>query len=108
VSPPLGLCTFCSFAVSDHPVEMRIRRRRDSGLLSLYRFGIVTSEGGTEFMKGETNVSYLSAMYYTAAFLLVLTGVFAALSRSYGMATVWFILGIGLFAFRLFTSNTPD
>lgn len=59
-------------------------------------------------MKGESNVSYLSAMYYTAAFLLVLTGVFAALSRSYGVAAVWFILGLGLFAFRLFTSKTPE
>lgn len=59
-------------------------------------------------MKGETNVSYLAAMYYTAAFLLVLTGVFAALSRSYRMAALWFILGIGLFAYRLFTPNTPE
>lgn len=59
-------------------------------------------------MKGETNVSYLSAMYYTAAFLLVVTGVFAALSHSYRMAAVWLVLGIGLFAFRLLTPNTPE
>jgi hypothetical protein len=60
------------------------------------------------FMKNETNVSYLAAMYYTAAFLLALTGVFAALSHSYAMAAVWFILGLGLFTFRLFSSKTPE
>jgi hypothetical protein len=59
-------------------------------------------------MKGETDVSYLSAMFYTAAVLLVLAGVFAAVSRNYGMAGVWFVLGIAIFAYRWFTSRTPE
>ena len=54
-------------------------------------------------MKGETDFSYLSAMYYTAAVLLVLTGVFAILAHSFGMAAIWFVLGIGLFTIRFLT-----
>jgi len=59
-------------------------------------------------MKGETEVSYLAAMIYTAAVLLVLAGVFAAVSRSYRMAAIWVIMGIALFAYRWFTSNTSQ
>jgi hypothetical protein len=51
-------------------------------------------------MKEETDLSYLSAFYYTAAGLLVLAGVFAALSHSWGMAATWSILGIVLFSYH--------
>ncbi len=44
-------------------------------------------------MKDQTDLSYLSAFYYTGAFLLLLTSVFAALSHSWGMAAACFILG---------------
>ena len=57
-------------------------------------------------MKGETNVSYLSAFYYTAAVLLLLTSVFAAFSRSWGMAAICFILGSVLFSYRILASRT--
>jgi hypothetical protein len=57
-------------------------------------------------MKGETDLSYLSAFYYTAAVLLLLTSVFAAFSRSWGMAGVCFILGSVLFSYRILTSKT--
>ena len=59
-------------------------------------------------MKGETEVSYLAAMFYTAAVLLVLAGVFAAVSHSYGMAGMWFLMGIAIFAYRWFTSKAPE
>ena len=51
-------------------------------------------------MKEETNVSYLSAFYYTGAGLLMLTGVFAGLSHSWVMAAGSFILGVVLFGYR--------
>jgi hypothetical protein len=35
-------------------------------------------------MREETNLSYLTAFYYTAAALLLLTTVFAALNHSWG------------------------
>jgi|GraSoiStandDraft_25_1057303.scaffolds.fasta_scaffold14237_7 Na+/H+-translocating membrane pyrophosphatase len=44
-------------------------------------------------MKEATDLSYLSALYYTAAVLLILTAVFAAVSKSWWMAGVCFILG---------------
>lgn len=56
-------------------------------------------------MTTETDVSYLSAMYYTAAVLLMLTAVFSALSHSGGIAAIWFILGAGLFVYRLRSSR---
>ena len=59
-------------------------------------------------MRGETEVSYLAAMIYTAAALLVLAGVFAAVSRSYRMAAIWVIVGVALFAYRWFTAKTPE
>jgi hypothetical protein len=59
-------------------------------------------------MKQETDLSYLSAMYYTAAALLVLTAAFAGLSHNYVLAAVWFLLGAGIFAFRLVTSRKRD
>jgi hypothetical protein len=52
-------------------------------------------------MRGETNLSYLSAFYYTAAVLMLLTSVFAAFSRSWGMAAICFILGSVLFSYRV-------
>jgi hypothetical protein len=51
-------------------------------------------------MKEETNVSYLAAFYYTGAVLLLLTGVFAGLSQSWGMAAGSFILGVVLLSYR--------
>lgn len=57
-------------------------------------------------MKGETDLSYLSAFYYTAAGLLLLTSVFAAFSRSWGIAAVCFILGSVLFSYRVQASKT--
>lgn len=56
-------------------------------------------------MKGETDLSYLSAFYYTGAFLLLLTSVFAALSQSWGMAAACFILGSVLFSYRILASR---
>jgi hypothetical protein len=56
-------------------------------------------------MKDETDLSYLSAFYYTAAFLLILTAVFAALSHSWGMAAMCFISGIVLFGYRALISR---
>ena len=44
-------------------------------------------------MKGETHLSYLSAVYDTAAVLLVLTGVFATIAHSFEMPAIWFSLG---------------
>jgi hypothetical protein len=37
-------------------------------------------------MSGETDLSYLSAFYCTSAVLLLLTSVFAAVSRSWGVS----------------------
>jgi len=59
-------------------------------------------------MKGETDLSYLSAMFYTAAVLLALAGVFAAVDHNYGMAGVWFLMGIAIFAYRWFTSKAQE
>lgn len=56
-------------------------------------------------MKDETDVSYLSAFYYTAAVLLLLTSVFAAVSHSWKMAAMCFILGSVLFSYRLVGSK---
>jgi len=56
-------------------------------------------------MKDETDLSYLSAFYYTAAVLLLLTSVFAAVSQSWGMAAACFILGSVLFSYRLLGSK---
>jgi hypothetical protein len=56
-------------------------------------------------MKGDKDLSYLSAMYYTAAALFLLTSVFSALSRSWAMAGVWFSLGAVLFSYRFLTSK---
>jgi hypothetical protein len=57
-------------------------------------------------MKGETDLSYLSAFYYTAAVLLLITSVFAAFSHSWGMAATCFILGSVLISYRLRGSKT--
>jgi hypothetical protein len=57
-------------------------------------------------MKGETDVSYLAAFYYTASILLLLTSVFAAFSYSWGMAAGCFILGSVLFSYRVLASRT--
>jgi len=57
-------------------------------------------------MKGETDLSYLSAFYYTAAVLLLITSVFAALSHSWGMAATCFILGSVLISYRVRGSKT--
>jgi hypothetical protein len=59
-------------------------------------------------MKGETDLSYLSAFYYTAAVLLLLTSVFAAFSRSWGMAAISFILGSVLFSYRVLAGRTHE
>jgi len=56
-------------------------------------------------MKDENDLSYLSAMYCTAAVLFLLTAVFAALRHSGGMAAACFILGIILFGYRARTSK---
>jgi hypothetical protein len=56
-------------------------------------------------MECENDLSYLSAFYYTAAVLLILTAVFAALSHSWGMAAACFILGSVLFGYRAVTSK---
>ena len=58
-------------------------------------------------MKDETNLSYLSAFYYTAAVLLLLTAVFAAASHSWGMAVGCFIFGSVLFGYRVLGAKTP-
>ena len=47
------------------------------------------------------DLSYLSALYYTAAALFVLTAVFAAVSGSWRLALIWFILGSVLFSYRV-------
>jgi hypothetical protein len=44
-------------------------------------------------MTDAKDLSYLTALYYTAAVLLILTAVFAAVSKSWGMAGTCFILG---------------
>ena len=56
-------------------------------------------------MQDETNLSYLSAFYYTAAVLLILTGVFAAVSHSWWMAAACFFSGSVLFGYRIFGSR---
>jgi hypothetical protein len=57
-------------------------------------------------VKGETDLSYLSAFYYTAAVLLLLTSVFAAVSHSWAMAAGCFIFGSVLFSYRVLASKT--
>lgn len=57
-------------------------------------------------MPDETDLSYLSAFYYTAAVLLLLTGMFAAVSHNWGIATMCFILGSVLFSYRVLASKT--
>ena len=52
-------------------------------------------------MKDATDLSYLSALYYTAAVLLILTAVFATLSKNSGIAGVCFILGSVLLGYRV-------
>jgi len=44
-------------------------------------------------MKDSRDLSYLTALYYTAAVLLILTAVFAMVSKSWAMAGICFILG---------------
>jgi hypothetical protein len=44
-------------------------------------------------MTDAKDLSYLTALYYTAAVLLILTAVFAAVSKSWGMSGMCFILG---------------
>ena len=55
--------------------------------------------------KKETDLSYLSAMYYTAAALLLVCALFSALTHDYRLSILWLILGIGLFAYRLRSSK---
>jgi len=52
-------------------------------------------------MKDSRDLSYLTALYYTAAVLLILTAVFAAVSKSWGMAGVCFILGSVLLGYHV-------
>jgi len=52
-------------------------------------------------MKEATDLSYLSALYYTAAVLLIVTAVFAAVSKSWGIAGACLILGSVLLGYRL-------
>jgi hypothetical protein len=59
-------------------------------------------------LKGETDLSYLSAFYYTAAVLLLLTSVFAAFNRSWAMAAVCFILGSVLISYRVLAGKSPQ
>lgn len=59
-------------------------------------------------MKEETNLSYLSAFYYVAAVLLILTAAFAAMSGNWGIAAACFILGSVLFGYRTWSSKRPD
>lgn len=59
-------------------------------------------------MQNETEASYLSAMYYTAAVLLVFSAIFSAAGHNYRLAALWFSLGAGFFLFRLVTSRKPD
>jgi hypothetical protein len=59
-------------------------------------------------MKDESDLSYLSAFYYTAAVLLILTRMFAALSNSWGMTAACFISGSVLFSYRLLASKKQN
>ncbi len=59
-------------------------------------------------MKAETNISYLSAMYYTAGVLLILTALFSALGHDWALAAVWFALGIAIFAIHRVTSKKEE
>jgi len=59
-------------------------------------------------MNSETDLSYLSAFYYTAAVLLLLTSVFAAFSRSWGMSAICFILGSVLFSYRVLAGKKKN
>jgi hypothetical protein len=59
-------------------------------------------------MKDDKDLSYMSAMYYTAAALFLLTAVFSALSRSWAMTGVWFSLGAVLFGYRFLTSKKTE
>ena len=61
---------------------------------------------GKRPLNDDTDLSYLSAFYYTAATLLVLTGVFAALNHSWGMAGLCLILGMVLFGYRVRTAKS--
>jgi len=59
-------------------------------------------------MNSEADLSYLSAFYYTAAVLLLLTSVFAAFSRSWGMSAICFILGSVLFSYRVLAGKKKN
>ena len=50
-------------------------------------------------MTNAKDLSYLTVLYYTAAVLLILTAVFAAVSKSWGMAGVCLILGSTLLGY---------
>jgi len=52
-------------------------------------------------MKDTKDLSYLTALYYTAAVLLILTAVFATVSKSWAMAGICFILGSVLLGYLL-------
>jgi hypothetical protein len=59
-------------------------------------------------MKEETNLSYLSAFYYTGAVLLILTAVFAGMSQSWWVAGACFIFGSVLFGYRAMGNRKRD
>ena len=90
---------------SDRPLRLFGRCTGDFGLLRRRRYGMETTERGARSRKGETDLSYCAEMYYTAAVLLGVAGVFADLSHDYGVAEIWFIQGIALFGFRLVTPS---
>ena len=50
-------------------------------------------------MTDAKDLSYLPVLYYTTAVLLILTAVFAAVSKSWGMAGVCLILGSTLLGY---------
>jgi len=59
-------------------------------------------------VKDDSEVSYLSAFYYTAAVLLFLTGLFASLSHSWGMAAACLVSGSVLFSYRVLASKKQN
>jgi Na+/H+-translocating membrane pyrophosphatase len=59
-------------------------------------------------MTDAKDLSYLTALYYTAAVLLILTAIFAAVSKSWGMAGICFILGSVLLAYLVRGSKGRD
>jgi len=59
-------------------------------------------------MKDSRDLSYLTALYYTAAVLLILTAVFAAVSKSWRMAGVCFILGSVLLGYLVRASKKRE